>query len=234
MRRPRLAFTVAATLFLIAVVVFVLNVVKAKPVALINPTEIANFKEAGSLVFERLREEIGMTSVFVFGNNPLIPGSEQVLDGLIARGKGDGIIQDFVVATHNGLPELPANLGGERKNFYWPADQMKLVEWIRPPIKTFFLTTSFQSHPRIADSLSKAFEGLPNILYLTEAQFYVNAEQLASSGQKCDPQSTAPTNILFCATEQVSQKFFRKKLDPKKHWVVMERHGLQSIIIFLY
>lgn len=234
MRRQRLTFTVAATLFLLAVVGFVLNVVKAKPVALINPTEIANFKEAGSLVLERLREEIAQKSTFVFGSYPLITDGDQVLEGIIGRGKADGLITQFVDATHNGLRPLPPKLGGERKIFYWPEDQTKLVEWIQPPQKIFFQTTSFQSHPRGTNGLALAFPNVQNILYLTEAPLYLNEQQLAASGQKCNPQSTSAMDLLFCASEQVSRKFFRKKLNTEKHWVVMERHGLNSVLIFLY
>ncbi len=233
MRRQKLTFTVAATLFLLAVVAFVLNVVKAKPVALINPTEIANFKEAGSLVLERLREEIAQKSAFVFGSYPLIADGEQVLEGVLGRGRADGIVTKFTNATHNGLRDISLNLGGKRKIFYWPEDQTKLVEWIQPPQKIFFQTTSFQSHPRATGSLALAFPNVPNILYLTEAPLYVNEQELEATGQKCDPKSTAPTDLLFCASEQVSRKFFRKKLNPDKHWIVMERHGLNSVLIFL-
>lgn len=233
MRRPRLTFTVAATLFLLAVVAFVLNVVKAKPVALINPTEIANFKEAGSLVFERLREEIAQTPAIVFGSYPLIPDGDQVLEGLIGRGKADGLITEFTDAAHNGVRVLPPALGGERKIFYWPEDQTKLVEWIQLPQKIFFQTTSYQSHPRAMGSLALAFPNRTDVMYFTEAPLYLNEQQLAGANHKCDPKSTVATDLLFCASEQVSRKFFRKKLDPNKHWVVMERHGLRSILVYL-
>lgn len=234
MRRSKLLFTVAAVIFLLGIVMFVVNVVKAKPVALINPTEINNFREAGALILERLREEVKATSVFILGSHPLIPDGESVWDGFITRAEADGILKPSLIAAHNGLKNLPPSLGGERKIFYWPQDQIRLSEWAKTFVPTFFLTTSFQSHPREVDGLRSAFPNDPNIMYITQAPLYVNAEQLAAVNQKCKYRSLEPNDLLYCASEQASLKFFRKKLNPGKHWIVMERHGMRSIVVFLY
>lgn len=234
MKRPRLTFIVAALVFLLGVVMFVMNIVKAKPVALINPTEIANFREAGALVLERLREEIKTANVFVLGTHPLITNGDSVWDGFVTRAEMDALLKPGLVASHNGLPSLPAKLGGERQIFYWPEDQTKMAEWIQTFTPTFFLTTSFQSHPRAQGGLASAFPENPNVIYITEAPFYVNPTQLNASGAKCKYRSLFPEDLLRCASEQVSLKFFRKKLDPNKRWMAMERHGLRNIMVFLY
>lgn len=233
MKRSQLLFVITAVVFLLGIVMFVMNIVKAKPVALINPTEISNFREAGALVLERLREEVKGAKVFVLGIHPLIIDGESVWNGFVVRGEVDGILKTGLIAAHNGLKNLPAFLGGERKIFYWPEDQAKLVEWSKPFPQSVFITTSFQSHPRVKEGLFSAFPNDPNVLFITQAPLYASPEELAAVGKKCKYRSTEPTDLLYCASEQASLKFFRKKLDPNKHWIVMERHGMHNVVVFL-
>lgn len=214
---------------------------KPKPVALINPTQVDIYEEAGVIAYRRLRQNLKEERVWVLGSNPLISAYPQIWNGFIAAARNDDTPVD-VLYTQRELKDLRDFTGVETKSISLDEDIDSLINEIKEHIynkkrvlvQTVLNESSHMIEGAFIYKLESALER--PVISFNLLPMAVNREEMDVLQPTCPEGLSVLEGLdpLGCAAANISRKFLRKRLSAKKLWVAMEKHGLKEVLLFIH
>ncbi|MCB0407865.1 MAG: hypothetical protein KDD34_06650 [Bdellovibrionales bacterium] len=205
---------------------------KPRPQPLINPTEVKNLKEAGVLVYRRLRQDVRSVPTLAAGSLPMIPDYQNFWQGFILGAQNDG-------AKFHKILTIPGmSLFQEASIIPTEVTSLEAFQnWVpQTNEKTFlYLPTTEVTHIN-KNGLIKSFESRKQRTYaITLHKFFASKKQLSQQSLSCeDINSASMLQQLDCLAEQVTRSQFRKKLDTNKNYIALYRYGIADYVAFWY
>ncbi len=216
---------------------------RPKPVPVMNATAFENSQDIGAVIYKRLRQTIRPERVLVLGSSPTLTGAEDVWSGLLNSASADKL-RLVALFQLESLPVPELNLSGMELVQFTEAqvESGELMDLVKAKMGPGQLVVvhgqSLQMTHLLESSFSRKLDkhvGHP-VLSISSFPVTLSADDAGEMQENCSALRSAGSDQarIECAAARVSRAMIRKRRDPEKMWSVVERHGLQEYVVFIY
>lgn len=214
---------------------------RPKPIPVMNPTEFAQLKQIGVVLYKRLHQNIRTERIVVLGSSEEVKNYSEVWAGLVEAAMADK--ERLVIFVREGLAPMPSALGVEFVPFTESQVQSgELFNEVSRRLERKQLVVVHARTPEathlVKNSLSFRLDKMIHhpVLAISTLGFAIDEADVTTLQPLCLDATPDADEFkkLKCAAYKVARKFLKKRLDTGKIWAVAERHGLKEFLVFIH